>query len=154
YRPLIVDGVALGSIDDERAERLSTFRDAFRVDRDRITFNDALSDCDRRSAALRDVTQQLRSDGALPAWRNEGYAPRATFDSAPGFFIERGAARWFGIRTWAAHLNGVVGDGIHVRMWLARRSPDKAVDPGLLDNLVGGGIAAKASVGATLVKEA
>jgi 8-oxo-dGTP pyrophosphatase MutT (NUDIX family) len=39
-------------------------------------------------------------------------------------------------------------------MWIARRSPVKPIDPGLLDNLVGGGIAAGASVADTLVKEA
>ncbi len=39
-------------------------------------------------------------------------------------------------------------------MWIARRSPTKAIDPGMLDNLVGGGIAAGQSVAATLVKEA
>jgi 8-oxo-dGTP pyrophosphatase MutT (NUDIX family) len=39
-------------------------------------------------------------------------------------------------------------------MWLARRSPDKAIDPGMLDNLVGGGIAAGATVAATMVREA
>jgi 8-oxo-dGTP pyrophosphatase MutT (NUDIX family) len=43
------------------------------------------------------------------------------------------------------------GDGI--RMWLARRSPTKAIDPGMLDNLVGGGIAAGQSVAATVRKE-
>jgi 8-oxo-dGTP pyrophosphatase MutT (NUDIX family) len=39
-------------------------------------------------------------------------------------------------------------------MWLARRSDAKAVDPGMLDNLVGGGIAAGYGVAETVVKEA
>jgi 8-oxo-dGTP pyrophosphatase MutT (NUDIX family) len=39
-------------------------------------------------------------------------------------------------------------------MWLARRSSSKPTDPGMLDNLVGGGIGAKLSVHDTLVKEA
>jgi 8-oxo-dGTP pyrophosphatase MutT (NUDIX family) len=39
-------------------------------------------------------------------------------------------------------------------MWIARRSAQKAVDPGLLDNLVGGGIAAGFRVDDTVVKEA
>jgi 8-oxo-dGTP pyrophosphatase MutT (NUDIX family) len=39
-------------------------------------------------------------------------------------------------------------------MWLARRSATKAVDPGMLDNLVGGGIAAGMRVDHTLIKEA
>jgi 8-oxo-dGTP pyrophosphatase MutT (NUDIX family) len=39
-------------------------------------------------------------------------------------------------------------------MWLSRRSADKAIDPGLLDNLVGGGIPAGATVAETMVREA
>ncbi len=39
-------------------------------------------------------------------------------------------------------------------MWIARRSLGKSIDPGLLDNLVGGGIAAGQSVASTVVKEA
>ena len=154
YRPLVVDDLALGLIDDARAERLERFRDVFRVDRERVTFSDRLRDVDSRSKALADVTLGLRSEGALPGWRDERYAGKVAFDAAPAFFIERGAAHWFGIRTWAAHVNGVVGAGIRARMWIARRSADKAVDPGLLDNLVGGGISADKSVDATLVKEA
>ena len=39
-------------------------------------------------------------------------------------------------------------------MWIARRSPTKAIDPGMLDNLVGGGIAHGQSIASTVVKEA
>ena len=68
--------------------------------------------------------------------------------------LERAAARYFGVHTWAAHINGVVRGSTATTMWLARRSADKAINPGKLDNLVGGGIAAGASVAETLVKEA
>jgi 8-oxo-dGTP pyrophosphatase MutT (NUDIX family) len=39
-------------------------------------------------------------------------------------------------------------------MWIARRSDTKAIDPGLLDNLVGGGIAVGQTVASTVTKEA
>jgi 8-oxo-dGTP pyrophosphatase MutT (NUDIX family) len=39
-------------------------------------------------------------------------------------------------------------------VWFARRSARKFVDPGMLDNLVGGGVAAGASVAATVEREA
>ena len=79
------------------------------------------------------------------------YANSAT---NPHFELERSAARYFGIRTFAAHINGLVRTDDGIRMWLGRRSPHKAVDPGLLDNMVGGGIPAGASVEATMIKEA
>ncbi len=39
-------------------------------------------------------------------------------------------------------------------MWIARRSPTKSIDPSLLDNLVGGGIATGQTVASTVIKEA
>jgi 8-oxo-dGTP pyrophosphatase MutT (NUDIX family) len=39
-------------------------------------------------------------------------------------------------------------------MWLARRSPTKPIDPGMLDNLVGGGVTAGLTELQVLVKEA
>jgi 8-oxo-dGTP pyrophosphatase MutT (NUDIX family) len=59
----------------------------------------------------------------------------------------------FGIRGRAAHLNGVVQTGQALAMWIACRSHDKATDPGKLDNLVGGGIAAGLDAWQTLIKE-
>jgi 8-oxo-dGTP pyrophosphatase MutT (NUDIX family) len=90
------------------------------------------------------VIQQLANDGFIPGWRNERYR------IADRFEIERAAARPFGLTTRAVHMNGTVGE----RMWLARRSPTKPIDPGMLDNLVAGGISAGFSVETTLVKEA
>ena len=100
------------------------------------------------------VAHALRADGELPAWRDELYAIAPSFDAPMAFALERGAARWFGVRTYAAHVNGFVGEGAAVRLWFARRSATKAIDPGMLDNLVGGGIAAGATVRDTVIREA
>jgi 8-oxo-dGTP pyrophosphatase MutT (NUDIX family) len=154
YRPLVVGDVALGWIDDLRADRLARFgTNVFRVEASAVRIAAGLRGCASRSAALADVALALRAEGALPAWRDELYAVAARFRGAPAFVLERGAARYFGVRTWAAHVNGLV-HGESPCMWLARRSHTKAVDPGLLDNLVGGGIAADQDVGQTVVKEA
>ena len=154
YRPFVVAGVTAGLIDDARADRLAGFGpNLFIVQADAVMLADRLADESSRSSALRDVALALRAEGALPAWRDEIYAVATEFRAPTLACLERGAARYFGIRTWAAHVNGVVGrDPAH--MWFARRSPAKAVDPGLLDNLVGGGIAANLSVEQTVIKEA
>lgn len=155
YRPFVVDGVALGRIDDARAARLAQFGPGlFIVDRDAVHLAGRLRECESRSAALAEVALTLRAEGALPAWRDELYAAAAGFGAPQVLRLERGAARYFGVRTWAAHVNGVTSDGGTTRMWFARRSRDKAVDPGLLDSLVGGGIAAGMRVGETVLKEA
>ena len=154
YRPFIVAGSAVGAIDDLRAARLAAFGTGlFVVGDDAVRLADRLSDEASRSSALRDVALALRAEGALPAWRNEQYVVATEFGAPPLAHLERGAARYFGIRTWAAHINGVVEHGA-TRMWFARRSESKAVDPGLWDNLVAGGIAAGLSVEQTVIKEA
>jgi 8-oxo-dGTP pyrophosphatase MutT (NUDIX family) len=154
YRPLVVDGNAVGWIDDARAKKLTRYRRVFCVEHTRITFDAKLADASLRSAAIADVARSLRDERELPAWRDELYAVVTEFGTAPAFNVERGAARWFGVRTWAAHVNGITGRDGSIRMWFARRSADKTVDPGLLDNLVGGGIATGLCVDDTVVKEA
>ncbi|MFO1314805.1 MAG: DUF4743 domain-containing protein [Burkholderiales bacterium] len=153
-RPLRVGGAVAGWLTPERARRVAGFGDVFRVDGDGVEFIPALADADARSRAIARVAETLAAEGALTAWRDERYAVAASFGAPPWFVLERAAARYFGVRTYAAHVNGLVGAGADVTMWLARRSPTKAIDPGMLDNLVGGGIASGATVEGTVVKEA
>ena len=97
------------------------------------------------------VLAHLRGDGWFPAWRDELYALRSPDDHEHLCVLERGVFRRFGLRSAAVHLNGLRADG---RMWIARRSEHKAVDPGRLDNLVGGGIAAGETALQALLREA
>jgi 8-oxo-dGTP pyrophosphatase MutT (NUDIX family) len=91
------------------------------------------------------VVEALAAEGFIPGWRNERYHIEDLFE------IERAAARPFGLTTHAVHVNGISPDG---KMWLARRSATKPIDPGLLDNLVGGGLTAGLSLEQVLIKEA
>jgi 8-oxo-dGTP pyrophosphatase MutT (NUDIX family) len=109
-------------------------------------------------AAFAALHLRLRDAGAILAWRDELFA---LFDPAtlePLVAIERAAARFWGTLTLGAHANGFVrGDhdegGRPSHLWIARRSPHKATDPGLLDNLVGGGVPADQTPRQTLVRE-
>jgi 8-oxo-dGTP pyrophosphatase MutT (NUDIX family) len=153
--PLRIGDVIVGWLDHRRALRLAAFADVFDTGADGVALSPRLADPAGRSAALDCVARTLAAEGQLTAWRDERYAVVARFDAEPLFLLERAAARYFGIRTFAAHVNGIVRDrGTVVGMWFARRSPTKAIDPGLLDNLVGGGIAAGESIESTVVKEA
>ena len=153
------DGATVGVVDAARASRLAAFTEVFRRDGDDIVFARSLDSPAARSAAMATVARALAGEGALTAWRDERYAVRAARDRAPAFYVERAAARYLGIHTYAAHANGLVAAQRATRpspprMWLARRSPTKAIDPGLLDNLVGGGIAEDESAATTLRREA
>jgi 8-oxo-dGTP pyrophosphatase MutT (NUDIX family) len=154
YRPWRVDGATLGFLDDARALRLARFADVFAVTADAVAFLPAVSTVAARSEAMAAIARTLRAEGELPAWRDELYAVAPAFDAPMAFALERGAARWFGVHSYAAHVNGYVAGDDVPRLWLARRSATKAIDPGMLDNLVGGGIAAGATVLDTVVREA
>ncbi|HVO87190.1 MAG TPA: DUF4743 domain-containing protein [Casimicrobiaceae bacterium] len=155
-----VAGMDLGWLDDERARSLARFSDVFQIHGDAVEFAARVDEhsgenaCDQRSAAIAPCVRALAATGALTAWRNERYGIRERFDEDPALLIERAAARFFGVRTYAAHANGLTGTRNEPQMWLARRSPHKAIDPGMLDNLVGGGIAYGSTPLATVVKEA
>jgi 8-oxo-dGTP pyrophosphatase MutT (NUDIX family) len=154
YLPLRVQGETAGWITPERARRLAAWPDHFLVGADAVDCAPSLATPAGRTAAFADVARMLAAEGALTAWREERYAVAARPGAAPLFEIERAAARYFGVHTFAAHCNGLVGRPDDWHMWLARRSPVKAIDPGLLDNLVGGGIAAGAGIADTLTREA
>jgi 8-oxo-dGTP pyrophosphatase MutT (NUDIX family) len=67
--------------------------------------------------------------------------------------LDRAAAPLFGLRTFGQHLNGLVQDGERLFMWLARRSADRKIHPGKLDQLVAGGLPAGLSARENLRKE-
>lgn len=146
---LEADGSTVGRLTPARAARLAQF-DVVARRADALVLR---GDRDERDRAMARIAHALAREGALTKWRDERYAVRNAFDAPAHFDVERAAARYLGIRTYAAHVNGLVRTEDGVRMWLARRSASKAIDPGMLDNLVGGGIAAGASIEGTVVKE-
>ena len=70
--------------------------------------------------------------------------------------MERAACRFWGTLTLGAHANGYLANaqGRPTHLWIARRSASKATDPGLLDNLIGGGVSDGQTPQQTLQREA
>ncbi len=108
-----------------------------------------------RSAFLAQANAQLREQGLIVAWRDETYPLRALQGGALLATLERAAARFWGTLTFGAHCNGYVADaaGRPQALWIARRSPHKATDPGLLDNLIGGGVPQGQTPAQTVLRE-
>ena len=136
FVPLALGRRRIGWLRPELAARLSAWPAVFTATPERVTL--------LKPDALMPVLEELAEDGFIPGWRDERYRIEDLFD------IERAAARPFGLTTQAVHVNGIAGG----RMWLARRSETKPIDPGMLDNLVGGGVTARLSPAQVLVKEA
>lgn len=156
----VVDGAIAGRLDAERANRLADFDRVFVRTGAGIEFARGVEGPRQRTDALEQVARTLAAEGRLTPWRGERYAVGPGHAAVPWFLLERAAARYFGVRTYAAHINGLhpappsAAGQDTPGLWFARRTAHKAIDPGLLDNLVAGGIAAGQSVATTVLKEA
>ena len=107
-----------------------------------------------RTAALDEVTRALAKDGVIRGWRDEPVSVAPHYGAPELLRIERAASRHFGFMAYAAHLNGFTRRGGVPHAWISRRAATQGVDPGMLDNLVGGRIAAGLTVDETMRKEA
>jgi 8-oxo-dGTP pyrophosphatase MutT (NUDIX family) len=136
FVPFVFKTRQIGWLRPELAARLASWPKVFDSGADRVKL--------LQPGELPAILKHLAHEGFIPGWRNENYRIADLFD------IERAAARPFGLATHAVHVNGISGR----KMWLARRAATKPLDPGMLDNLVGGGVTAGLSVEEVLVKEA
>jgi len=149
--PLTLGGRRLGWLEPAFADYLKTLAcPAGRFLADGSWDLDAGLPHARLSEHLAALAARCRADGWLPAWRDELFDVTWPEGGDSLAFFERGAFRRFGLVSQAVHLNGIRHDGT---LWVARRSPRKAVDPGKLDNLVGGGMGAGETPADTLGRE-
>jgi len=153
YRPFIVGAETVGEITSDVAQLLADRPDVFQVSDDAVRLNPMLGDFAACTSAVAQVLESLRQAGHVPGWRGEPY-PVGTDYTAPALFeMERAAVPLFGVRGYGVHLNGYVerDDGLH--MWIGRRSMTKPTGPGLLDQVVAGGLPAGISIHDNLIKE-
>jgi Domain of unknown function (DUF4743) len=135
------------------AERLAGFPAVFAVAPDAVRLNPELADFASRSRALASVVAELAKEGRLPKLRKEGYPVATSFDAPPLLELERSAVPAFGTLAFGIHLNGFVGRGAGMKMWIGRRSRNKPTGPLKLDHIVAGGQPIGLSLAENLVKE-
>ncbi|MPW16033.1 DUF4743 domain-containing protein [Paraburkholderia sp. CNPSo 3157] len=154
HLPFVIGGERVGWVRATDVPLLARWPDVFDIDAKSVTLAPQFNTVELRSAALGSVIGALAADGCIPGWRDETYAIRNAFDAPPLAYIERAASRFFGTMTYAVHLNGVVEyEDRAPQLWIARRSDTKATDPGMLDNVVAGGVGWGFSLSETIVKE-
>lgn len=153
YLPLMVDGAEMGLIERGFAEALRRYPAVFAVDAAAVRLVPSLVGFDVRTAAVDAVLRELGREGHFAVWRDEPYPVATGFAEPAAFVMERAATPRFGVRGYGVHLNGYVGRGRDMRMWIARRSLNKALAPGKLDQLVAGGQPFGLGLRENLVKE-
>ncbi|MBL8710613.1 MAG: DUF4743 domain-containing protein [Rhodospirillaceae bacterium] len=153
HRRFIVAGHHVGWVAQELARQLGRQFDCFVGDQYTIGLHPDLATSEARSAAMAEVLLALREVGQVPGWRSELYPVDTGFGQAPLLVMERAAAPLFGVLAYGVNLNGFVGRGWGMKVWVARRADSKAVDPGMLDLIVGGGLPLGLAPGDNLIKE-
>lgn len=152
--PFVAEGALVGWMAPEFSRHLENWPDVFSVRPRGVTLRSDLGDADQRSMAVAEVIEALAMNGVIQGWRNEQVSVGDSFYAEPLLHMERAASRYFGVMVFASHCTGhTVVDGMPM-IWLARRAKTKDVDPGKLDNLVGGRISRGMSATETLYKEA
>ncbi len=148
--PFFIAGTAVGSVARADLPALRAWPQWLALRGDALSLTAADAD-----AALATINAVLHQQGRVRAWRDEFYAICDPVSGARLARTERAASRFWGTLTLGAHVNGYVPDaqGRPARLWIARRSATKATDPGLLDNLVGGGVPDGQTPLQTLIRE-
>ncbi|KAJ6746365.1 thiamine PYROPHOSPHOKINASE [Salix koriyanagi] len=120
-----------------------------------VTLNKTLSTPEERTRVVGRVIKSLAEEEKelIPGIRNELYPVKRSFGSPPYFSLERAAAPYFGIKAYGVQMNGFVERDGKKFLWIGKRSPLKQTFPGMLDNLVAGGLPHGMSCVANLIKE-
>ncbi len=139
YRRLMVAKQHVGWVMPDFAVALARFPHVFHVDDKAVTLQPRLRSVNTRSEAVAEVLATLRAEGLVPGWRNEFYPVAQSFYTAPLLQMERAATVLFGTLSYGVNLNGFVGRGWAMKVWIAKRAETKPVDPGMMDLIVGGG---------------
>jgi 8-oxo-dGTP pyrophosphatase MutT (NUDIX family) len=152
--PFYVREHAVGWLRPSFADLLRRWPHVFEVTGSFVTLRAIPDTVHGRTAAMAEVTQALERDGVIRGWRDEPVSISHHYAAPELLRIERAATRHFGMIAYGAHLTGLSRRNGEPHLWIARRAPDKSVDPDRLDNLVGGRIASGYTVEETIRKEA
>ncbi len=141
-----------GSVAVAHLDTLARWPEALRIDERGVTLSVAAAE---RNAFFAHANAVLHQAGLIVAWRNETYPVLALATQQLLATFERAASRFWGTITFGAHCNGYVADlnGHPTHLWIARRSLSKATDPGLLDNMIGGGVPHGQTPAQTVLRE-
>lgn len=153
FAPFYIGAKRLGWVTKELAASLPAEMDLFVAHKDGIALAPHLDNFSARSDALMAATRWLSAQRNKPL-RNEMYPVLENWGDEPLAQIDRAAVPWFGVKGFGVHVNGFTRkkDGIH--LWIGERAMDRLVDPGKLDNMIGGGQPIGLTIEENLIKEA
>lgn len=146
-------GVQVGWIRIDHLKCLEDYSSVFKVGKTKVSLVRELQAHEEITNEMAKVCEDLHAKGLIENWRDEAYGVTERFGDTALFEIERAASSFFGVRAYGVHLNGYVRDEKGLKLWVGQRAQDRAICPGMLDNMVAGGQPADLTLGENLIKE-
>jgi len=152
FRPFFISGQRVGYLKHFMCQALSQWPEYFSISEQKVEFIANIS-MDERSQILDDVVHRLVEQGVIARYLGESYPVTGNNRDQLFAVLDRGAAAYFGIRSYGQHLNGFIRSEHGLAMWIARRATDRIHFPNKLDNMVAGGLPQNLSLQSNLLKE-
>ena len=147
--PLFYQGHKIGLMHEDIASALSD--DLIKKDSG-FSFPDKVKGFDDASEFVDLLFQKLVNQG-VSKYHNEPFAVTNNFHDETLFKVDRSAMALFGFVSFGIHVNGYVVEDFETKVWLANRSKQFRVYPGMKDQIIAGGQPYGLSLYENLVKE-
>jgi len=134
------------------ARALANYPQAFEVTDEFITLDSSLQTPQQRNRIIAEVVQALIDDDVVGYSLDEPY-PVKGHNNEVFFVIDRALVPFMGFRSFGQHINGYVNRPGGLHLWIGTRACDRRIFPGMLDNMVAGGLPHGLSLQENLVKE-
>lgn len=153
FRAFYISGQRVGYLKGYMCQALAQWPQYFSISDDRVDLKTETNDFQLASEMLDEVVHALVEQGVIKKYLGEIYPVTGINREQQFALLDRGAAGYFGIRTFGQHLNGYVKSAEGMKLWIARRAADRINFPNRLDNIVAGGLPHNLSLAGNLLKE-
>jgi 8-oxo-dGTP pyrophosphatase MutT (NUDIX family) len=153
FCPFYIADHRVGYLKHYLCKKLKQWPNYFLITEDAVRFRAEVDRVDDRSHVLDEVVHLLVEQGVIKYYLGETYPVTGASRDQVLAKMDRGAAIYFGIKTYGQHLNGYNNSDQGLKLWTARRAPDRIRFPNMLDNLVAGGLPENLSLYDNLIKE-
>lgn len=149
--PFVIEGQSVGMLKRSFCEHLQPFKSVFDIG-DSVSFVAGLDEMQQRNQAIEAVVAMLLEQRIIEYVLHEPYPVKGNREEV-FFVIDRAMVPYFGFRSYGQHLNGFVRKSGRLHVWVGQRAQDRRIFPGMLDNLVAGGLPHGLSLQDNLIKE-
>lgn len=153
FLPFFIEGESLGWIRKDLKPLLLSQKPLFQEHQDGLQLYSSAPTFEARTQTLGLATDLIAKSYKV-AMRHEMYPVIKKWGDKPLAQIDRAAIPWFGVQGFGIHVNGYVRKADGLYMWIGERAADRQVDPGKLDNMIGGGQPIGLTLPENLCKEA